>query len=392
QTDYGTINGINGPQYAFNNLQSISSGPTLPAQNWNAAFGALYLSNINWDFFAFGRSKEKINTAKSIAQRDDNDLQQEIFEHQIKVAGAYLNLLAAHQLRQSFLQNYYRADTLRRIVITIAKHDMVAGVDSSQANAEASSARSIWIKSIDAESQAENNLVKLLGIYTNHIEIDSDLIIRTPQVVPSEKVNVDEKHPLLRYLNSRIMVSQQQTKYFKTLNYPVFSFVGLIQTRGSGFSNSYATTGSFSKGFFDGVGPATGNYLLGVGVTWNLTQPLRIKHQVKSQRLISEGLQSELDLTRQQLTAQLQLSTTRITDAIMDYHEIPFQLKGATDAYRQKTILYRNGLTSLVDVTQALYALIRAEADRDIATTNVWQALLLSAASQGDFSVFSSNL
>jgi outer membrane protein TolC len=197
---------------------------------------------------------------------------------------------------------------------------------------------------------------------------------------------------LLRYLNSRIALSQQQTKYLKTLNYPVFSFVGLIQTRGSGFSNSYATTSSFSKGFFDGVSPATGNYLLGIGVTWNLTQPLRIKHQVKSQRLISEGLQSELDLTRQQLTAQLQLSTTKITDAIMDYHEIPLQLKGATDAYRQKTILYRNGLTSLVDVTQALYALIRAETDRDIATTNVWQALLLSAASQGDFSVFSANI
>jgi outer membrane protein TolC len=392
QTEYGTINGISGPQYAFNNLQSISSGPALPTQNWNAAFGGLYLSNINWDFFAFGRSKQKINTAKSIAERDDNDLQQEIFEHQIKVAGAYLNLLAAHQLRQSYLKNYYRADTLRRIVITIAKHDMVAGVDSSQANAEASSARSIWIKSVDAESQAENNLIKLLGIYTNHIEIDNELIVRTPQLVPSEKVDVDEKHPLLQYLNSRIALSQQQTKYFKTLNYPVFSFVGLIQTRGSGFSNSYATTNSLSKGFFDGASPTTGNYLLGVGITWNLTQPLRIKHQVKSQRLISEGLQSELDLTRQQLTAQLQLSTTKITDAIMDYHEIPFQLKGATDVYRQKTVLYRNGLTSLVDVTQALYALIRAETDRDIATTNVWQALLLSAASQGNFSVFSANL
>lgn len=393
QTDYGTVNGINGPQYAFNNLQVISSGPVLPGQNWNAAFGSLYLSNISWDFFAFGRSKEKINTAKRIADRDDDDLQQEIFEHQIKVAGAYLNLLAAHQLRQSYLKNYYRADTLRHIVITLAKHDLVAGVDSSQANAEASSARSVWIKSIDAESEAENNLIKLLGIYTSHLEVDSDLIIRTPQVVPSEKVNVDEKHPLLQYLNSRVAVSQQQTKYFKTLNYPVFSFVGTVQTRASGFSSSYAANpNSYSKSFSDGVSPSVSNYLIGIGVTWNLTQPLRIKHQVKSQRLISEGLQSELALAKQQLTTQLHLSTTRIADAIMDYHEIPFQLKGASDAYRQKTVLYRNGLTSLVDVTQALYALIHAETDQDIATTNVWQALLLSAASQGDFSVFSANL
>lgn len=393
QSDFGTINGINGPQYAFNNLGAISSGPALPTQNWKSAFGALYLSNINWEFFAFGRSKEKINTAKTISERFDNDLQQEIFEHQIKVAGAYLNLLAAHQLRESYLKNYHRADTLRRIIITIAKNEMVAGVDSSQANAEASSAKSIWIKSVDSELQAETNLIKLLGIYTNHIEVDSTLISRIPQIIPTESLEVLEKHPLLRYLNSRVTVSQQQTKYYKTLKYPVFSFVGLIQARGSGFGDSYATnTGSYTKNYFDGMSPAAGNYLFGISVTWNLTQPLRIRHQVKSQRLISEGLQNELNLARQQLTSQLQLSATKITNALMDYNEVPFQLKGATDAYRQKTILYRNGLTNLVDVTQALYALTRAETDRDIAATNVWQALLLSAASQGDFSVFSANL
>lgn len=393
QSDFGTINGINGPQYAFNNWGVTSSGPALAAQKWNAAFGGLYLSNINWDFFAFGKSKEKINVAKTISERSEYDLQQEIFEHQVKVAGAYLNLLAAHQLRKSYLENYYRADTLRRIINTIAKNEMVAGVDSSQANAEASSARSIWIKSVDAELQAETNLIKLLGTNTNHIEVDSTLINRTPQITLVEAVGDIDKHPLIQFMNSRIAVSQQQTKYFKTFNYPVFSFVGVIQARGSGFGNSYAADqASYTKNYFDGMSPATGNYLTGIGITWNLTQPLRIKHQVKAQRLITEGLQSELDLTRQQLTAQLQLSDARITNALMDYNEVPFQLKGATDAYRQKTILYKNGLTNLVDVTQALYALIRAETDRDIAATNVWQALLLKAASQGDFSIFSVNL
>jgi hypothetical protein len=63
-------------------------------------------------------------------------------------------------------------------------------------------------------------------------------------------------------------------------------------------------------------------------------------------------------------------------------------VKAASDAYLQKSVLYKNGLTNLVDVTQALYALIRAETDKDIAYSNVWQALLLKAAAAGDFSIF----
>ncbi|HEX4851298.1 MAG TPA: TolC family protein, partial [Puia sp.] len=64
------------------------------------------------------------------------------------------------------------------------------------------------------------------------------------------------------------------------------------------------------------------------------------------------------------------------------------QVKAASDAYSQKTVMYQNGLTTIVDVTQALFTLNRAETDRDIAYSNVWQALLLKAAATGDFGLF----
>jgi hypothetical protein len=54
--------------------------------------------------------------------------------------------------------------------------------------------------------------------------------------------------------------------------------------------------------------------------------------------------------------------------------------------------MYKTGLSNLVDVTQARYALIRAETDRDIAYNNVWQALLLKAAAAGNFNLFINEL
>ncbi len=54
--------------------------------------------------------------------------------------------------------------------------------------------------------------------------------------------------------------------------------------------------------------------------------------------------------------------------------------------------MYKNGLTNLVELNQTLYALIRAETDRDIAGNHVWQSLLMKAAALGDYSVFENQL
>ena len=100
------------------------------------------------------------------------------------------------------------------------------------------------------------------------------------------------------------------------------------------------------------------------------------------------GLQEEYTLIDQQLKDQLILSQTKIKNALDNFQEAPIQVQAASDAYLQKSVLYKNGLATIVDVTTAQYTLLRAETDRDIANNNVWQALLYKAAASGDFSLF----
>jgi outer membrane protein TolC len=393
QADYGTANGQNGPSYGFGPTGIASSGLPLSSQNWNATFGSLFLTNINWDFFAFGRSREKIKTAKAVAARDDYDTKQEEFQQGIRVSAAYLNLLAAQRLTLSYQKNLNRADMLRNIIVKKAKHDLVAGVDSSQANAEVSNAKSILLNAMDYEAEQNRKLVAYLGTPSiQQVATDTLFIARLPENIPGFSDSLFQ-HPVIQYYKSKIQLSEEQTKYDRTLNYPTISFGGAILTRGSGFSNAYtAQQSNYTDNVWQGIKPDRANYVVGIGITWNLTQPLRVSQQVKSQKLITEGLKDEMILEQQELKAQLTLSDTKIKDAIADYQETPFQVKAANDAYQQKVVLYKNGLTSLVDVTQALYALVRAETDRDIAFNNVWQALLLKAASTGDFSIFYNNL
>lgn len=392
QQVYGTANGQLGPQYGFGGLGVSSSGLPSPNQNWNAAFGALYLTNVNWDFFAFGRAKEKIKTAKEAAVRDKKDWEQELFRHEVKVAGTYLNLLAAQQLTNSYRKNLARADTFRYIVATRALNGLIAGVDSSQANAEVSNARIALTKAIDFEQEQSNQLAQLMGVPAGgEFALDSMFVSRIPAVI-QDSVSTDN-HPLLQWYKSRVSFSDEQSKYLKTFYYPTLSLVGVFQTRASGFGATYAQNQTdFSHDYWDGISPNRSNYLFGLGLTWNITQPLRISKQVKAQHYISKGLQDEYELADQQVKAQLRLSDTKIKNALDNYNEVPVQVKAASDAYLQKSVLYKNGLTNLVDVTQALYALIRAETDRDIAYSNVWQALLLRSAASGDFNMFLSQL
>ena len=390
QQDYGTINGQNGPLSGLGGLSTASSGPALGQQNWNAAFGALYLANVNWDFFTFGRIREKINVSKSTLKRDENDLGQEIFQHEIRVSAAYLNLLAAQRLTKSQQKNLERATTFKDNAVARAKNGLIAGVDSTLAVAEVSNAKIALTNAIDLQQEQANKLGILLGVTATDFKLDTASLNHVPQAILLEDTTTNfSEHPLLKYYKNRVQLSDQQVNYYKKLYYPTFSLIGVMQGRGSGFSSNYANDqNDFTKNYGDGVNPTRGNYLVGVGVTWNLSTLFKNSPQVRAQRYTSMGLQNEYELVDQQLHAQLALSEKKIKTAMDNYNEAPLQVKAAAEAYLQKSTLYKNGLTTLVDLTQALYTLNRAETDRDIAYTNVWQALLLKSSAMGNYNLF----
>ncbi|MEJ7769169.1 MAG: TolC family protein [Chitinophagaceae bacterium] len=390
QQDYGTINGQVGPLYGFRGLSASSAGPPLPTQNWNSAFGALYLANIEWNFFSFGRVRERINLAKFELERDENDLEQEVFQHKIRVAAAYLNLLAAQRLSGSWQNNLARASGLRDVVVTRTRNGLNAGVDSSLANAEVSSAKIALVRARDFEQEQSNQLAIFMGTTKQEFLLDSIFLNRIPTSISDLAGRKITDHPTLRFNRSLVSLSSGQERFLRTFYYPTFSLFGIIQTRGSGFRYNYGDQypDAFTGKYLEGVAPRRANYVTGIGMIWNITSSLRLQQQIASQRFTSKGLQFEYELVDQQLKNQLLLAERKIQNAMENYQEAPVQVKAAGDAYNQKSVLYKNGLSTIIDITQALYTVNRAETDRDIAFSNVWQALLLKAAALGDFGYF----
>jgi adhesin transport system outer membrane protein len=389
QQDYGTINGQNGALYGFNGLGTASSGPSLPEQNWNASFGALYLVNMNWDFFTFGKIKQKINLAKVEVKSRENDLQQEKFQQEIKISAAYLNLLASQRLLISQQKNLSRAVVFKNTAVARVKNGLLAGVDSTLATAEVSRAKIALNQAKDFVKEQNSKLVILMGVPTQDFVPDTLFVSQIPKEMIQATESNDSLHPVLQYYKSKIDYSNQQVKLYKRSYYPTMSMFGVLQTRASGFNSDYAVDQtSFNRNYIDGISPDRTNYLVGVGITWNLTTPFRTSKQVSAQKFISQGLQDEYNQIDTELKAQLNLADAKIKITMDNYVEAPIQVKAAAQAYLQKSTLYKNGLTTLTDITQTLYTLNRAEIDRDIVNNNVWQSFLLKAAATGNFDLF----
>ncbi len=389
QQAYGTVNGQFGVYSSFAGTSTIASaGPMYSGQSWNAAFGSIYLLNTNWEFVSFGRLQSRIDLASKQWLLDSANLTQDKFVQSVKIAGAYLNLLIAQRFVQNAKSNVDRASFVQQTVIARTKSGLNPGVDSSIANSDLSAAKLSWIQAINSEQQFRNQLCQLINILPAELLLDTTYFASQPRDFTTNFPVAN--NPQVQFYKSRIDESISTEKYLhKSIN-PGLNLFGSLQGKGSGFDYNYTPLldGNYSKSYFDGINPSRYNYLVGIGIGWNIVSPAKVREQVRAQQFLTAAYQNEYDLISTQLRDQLVLSDQQIENSLNSIKEVPFEHKAATDAYIQKTVLYKNGLANIVDVQQALYNLNRAETDLSVAYINIWQALLLKSAASGDFDLF----
>lgn len=387
QQDYGTVNGQFGPLSGYGIAGTTSSGPTNTTQNWTAAFGGVYVVNTNWEAFSFGRLKSRIDYAAAQINKDSADLVQEQFIQSVKISGAYLNLLVAQTLKKSAVANLERAKYVQQVVIARTINGLNAGVDSSIVNAEVSKAKLLIIDAVNNEQQYSNQLAQLMNTAPDNYVADTSFLKNLPQQYTTQ-LAIDA-NPQVKFYKTRIDQSNSYARLLAKSILPGLNVFSIFQSKASGFDYNYsASNKNYSTNYFTGINPTRSNYVAGISIAWNIMSIAKIKHQVSAQQFITKGLQNEYDQISTQLSDQLILADQRIENSVASWREAPIQYKAASDAYLQKSVLYKNGLSNIIDLQQALYLLNRAETDVSVAYINVWQSLLQKAAASGDFTLF----
>jgi outer membrane protein TolC len=244
--------------------------------------------------------------------------------------------------------------------MALAKSGIKAGVDTSIAEAEISKARLNYVELKGQRQQYKLMLSAITNMAPDQLQPDTgylNKLIEHNQAL----VSVDPAiafHPVLLYYKSLYQNSLEKERLVKKSYYPTVSLQGAVWGRGSSIS-----PGDEFRKLSTGIGLERGNYLVGVGVTYDLFNLKKRQLQLKTQQAYTnyadKQLQEQqmlLSLGESKLNAQLVTAGERL-------QEIPHQLAAAQAAYRQKLSLYKNGLTDILELNTALSVLYRAETD-----------------------------
>jgi len=379
--NYATYNNITG--MAMGQGFVPISGPPSTANSYDAVFGSAGGLLLNWEPFTFGQRKSKVNSAKANQDYQEADAAHEIFQHQIKTANAYLDVVMTHELVKVFSKNLERALDNVRIVKSLTRSGLRPGTDTALFNAELSRAK---IELLNYEKLRETQQVylsELLGGNEDTYAIDSSFFKSLPSIDSDTAL---QSHPLIRLSASRVRINLYEKTSMQRTLYPKLSFWGTAYARGSGIRyDGYVNSE-------DGLSFSRYNYGAGLVLSVPLLRFTNVRHQINAQESLIRSEQEKLNLVKLQLDKQNQVANVTLSNSLEIARESPSFYQSAEFSYRTLRSRYNAGLVNYADLIQSQYTLIKSEADLKRAHLDAWKALLYKAAVQGDINIFLNQL
>lgn len=358
QADIGTNNNMPGGYFSYGIVPGNSKVRTVG--NSSSILTDLAIAAVDFTLYDFGEKKAQQQLAASEVQVERSRFNQRKYQLQALVIDNYLQWLRLEDLLAIQQLNIQRNIEIRQSVMALARSGVKAGVDTSIAEAEISKSRLNYVELKGQRQQYKLMLSAITNIPLDQLQPDTGYITRLMEhnqpLMPVDTALA--AHPLITYYKSLYRNSLEKESLVKKSYYPTVSIQGAVWGRGS----SVSPTDEFRK-LSTGIGLERGNYLVGVGIKYDLFDLKRKQLQLKTQQAYTNYAEKQLQeqqmllsLSENKLDAQLVTAGERL-------QEIPHQLAAAQAAYRQKLSLYKNGLTDILELNTALSVLYRAETD-----------------------------
>jgi outer membrane protein TolC len=385
QYTYSTNNSVTGSFYPNGGTVISPSGGIRADNIYDGTFGSFTSALLEWNIVNFGKVSTAVGAARTALAASQAAYENELFQHRVQVADAYLLLLIGEKLEDIQQANRDRAENFRQVVSAGVQSGLRPGVDSALAEAEYARANLLLLESHRNEQARQLRLLELTGVLGDSMAIDSMRFYTALPQPADTAARAWQRHPSLRLQALRWETTQARSKAINRSFLPSISLVGAAWARGSGVSN---TDDLYRTDFSSGTRYQVYNYLVGISTRWTLTDFAQIRHRYKSERYRADRdhevyNEQALRLQRQAKEAEMQYEVAR-----EQARTAPVQLAAATQAYQQASARYTSGLTDLPTLLQSMVVLNRAEADVAIAYSNAWRSLLMVAAAKGDLQVF----
>ncbi|RYG03678.1 MAG: TolC family protein [Chitinophagaceae bacterium] len=374
QANLGTNNNLPGGYFSYGIVPSNSR--VRDQGSASTILTDLGIASFQWEAYNFGANKAERSVASAALATERAKFTQSRYELQATVVNDYLQLLQISKLIEIQQLNIDRNQEIRKSIQSLAKNGIIAGVDTSIAEAELSKSRLNYIELENQYRQVALRLATTSGLQSEMILPDTTMLAKIILAAPALALSAPDSvnHPLLGIYKSLYDQDRQEEQLIRKQFLPKLFLSAAIWGRGS----SITGTDEF-KSLGSGLGFNRGNYLAGFGVSYDLFNNKRKKLAlgIKEAEISYSSTKIReqdalLKLGFRQANAEVEIARRR-------FEEIPNQLKAASAAYRQKLSLYRNGLNDIVELNAALYILYRAETDYIIAENSLCKAIFQKA-------------
>lgn len=359
QADLGTNNNVAGPYFGLGLVPSDSRGVRTNS-NASTALVNLGIASLDWEVYNFGGYHAQNQVAASRVRVGEAYFKQSKYQLDGLAISHYLQLLRIYEFLFIQKQNIVRNQQIIHTIVVLARSGLRAGIDTSIAGAELSKARLVYIELADAYKKEQQDLALITGLASHTIQPDTTL--ENQLIGKSSDISAlgsdSSTHPLIAYYTSRY----QQSKAFEQLARKSYNPKISLEAAGWGRGSSIDAHDQYNS-LNTGWGFNRSNYLVGVALSYNLTNLKRRQLKLKTEKLASSYALKQLDEQKAALSASSTEASTELATSISRLDEIPVQLKAAQDAYRQKFSLYKNGLTDIIELDASLNVLYRAETD-----------------------------
>lgn len=380
----GTNNNLNGSYYPLGFIPSTSGGRR-DRNMAQPALGNLMGVNADWEIYNFGAYTARYQEAASAVAVQENNLALNSYDLRNQVIATYLELVRYNSLAAIQQKNIDRTAEILRAVSAFVVSGLKPAVDSAIAAAELSKARLNFLDIVNAVQSAKIQLANFTGLDTAAIRVETSLYQRIPQVL-AENLSQDSvfsTHPLLRYRQSIYENNLAAKNRIHKDLLPKVSVMASAWARGSSI-----TPADEYKSPVNGFAYSRYNYVAGIGITYNLTDGKRTRLREQVQQALSQLAWQGWEEDKVFLQQAFNQADNNLQTAIRKWEEMPYQKDAATAAYTQKNALYAAGLTNIIELTNTLYLLNRAETDEVQVSNAVWRALYQKMAAGNQVNYF----
>jgi len=387
QINAGTSNSLPGSYFPLGLIPS-TSGSIAAANNNTLTSGNVAISYLQWDIYAFGYYNALHSEANAAVATSQAGLNSDKYLLAQNIVTLYIDWLKKYRVLQIEQDNVNRAMTILTAIRATVTSGLKPGVDSSTASAAYSDAH---IAYLNAVNDFNNDKIAVAEYTTvNNALPDTSILSAGQSVSLLEAQNtgitdsVPLNHPLLDVYEKQYEQQLADNNTISRKYLPKLGIDGAAWMRGSSISSS----GVYSDDLSSGLPYSRYNYLFGLTLTYNITD-LRHRHdQLTEGRYQAQARQDNLQTQQTDLNKVLQQVNTQYNTTYEKLKELPVQVHSANEAYGQQLALYKAGLNTLIDVTNAQYVLRQAQTNYVIAQADLLQLLYIRAGLNGQADVF----